>query len=96
MSKTGVQVVPLLVVIKMPPEASGDQVVVGIVREDGDLGDAAGDESRADLARLERGESEFVDGLIRARPTTATAAATGSRRFILRDSGQGKTQKERE
>src|SRR5258708_1940336 len=70
-----------------------DEVVVGVVRERGDLGDASRDESRADLARPERGESEFVDRLIIPRPTTA---ARSSWWFILRECRQGKTQKERE
>ena len=74
----------------------GNQVVVGIVREHGDLGDASGDEGRADLARPEGGEGVFVDGLVGAgAATAAAAAAAGGRWFILREGGQGKTQKER-
>ena len=50
---------------------------------------------KADLARPETGEGVFVDGLVGARPTVATTAAGCCRWFILRESGQGKTQKER-
>src|SRR5471030_889148 len=79
------------VVIRQPDAARrfGDQVMVTIVGEDCDLRHAAGDESRADIARPQAGESGGVDGVVRA---AATALLWG---FILRERGERETQKER-